>query len=272
MLFKVRLLVMGLLAVMALGMVASTAASARPGPFWWHRNAAKEGEGVKLAENAIEQGKGESKETTFSTKVGGTPLTLAGQIKVKVDIWNVPQQGQIKIQVQFDEVHPTELPNCNVTVTVPHDYYGHLMWKYRGNKKELEQGPVGGQETVQGQEWDIAILPQQTVLGNHGFEGKNVFAELKFASTNCGVFNSVKLTPEGVSGIQDQQLKLGEFAKKLTVSFPGHEIWQHYWPGTLEETEGVEAKGELTTGATASFFNGRLPLEWENQEIDVREQ
>ena len=271
MLFKVRLLVVGLLAVMAIGMVASTAAMARPGPFWWIRTNAKEGEGKKLAEQSIEQGKGSGTGATFSTTLGGTPLALEGQAQLKFDIWNVPNQGQIKIQIAFNNVQVIGMPGCTAGVQIPEDYIGHLMWKYRGIAKELSQE---GTQEENGQEWDLVVAPARSILGAHGFthQGEEpLFAKITILNNTklCGVLAGQATNVTGVSAFQDQQLKVGVFAKKATVTFPGHEIWQHYWNGSEIET----LKGELVSkvGPAAAFFNGSLGIEFGTMEVDVHE-
>jgi hypothetical protein len=270
MLFKVRLLVLSLLGVMAIGMIASTAAMAKAGPYWWVRTGGL-GEGSKLAENVIEQGTSSGLGTTFSTTISGNPLALEGQAQAKFDIWNIPAQGQVKIQIAFSNVHVIGKPNCIVPIKVPEDYIGHLMWKYQGIAKELSQ--VGTQEE-NGQEWDVAIAPARSILGAHGYthQGEEpIFAKIEIPNnvTNCGVLAGGITNVTGVSAFQDQQLKVGQFAKNTTVSFPGHKVWQHYWNGTEVET----LEGELTSkfGPAAAFFNGSLPLEFAAKEVDVHE-
>ncbi len=223
MLSKVRLLVLGLLSVMAFGAVASTAALASPGPFWWHRNNSKEGAGVKLAEGKIEQYQGGGNGAIFSSTEGGVAFTLGGETQVKGDIWNEPNQGQMKVQAKFLNVHfiaPAELKECPVKVTVPEDYVGHLMWKYRGQAKELRQDIT---QTEAGQEWDAILVPAKTVLGKEGLEGKNIFAEIKTGTSTltCHALANLTIKPKGASGFSDQALPLETFAKKATLTFPG---------------------------------------------------
>ena len=272
MLIKVRLVVLGLLSVMAFGAVASTVALASPGPFWWHRNNSKEGAGVKLAEGSTEQYKGAGETTVFKSEEGGVKFTLAGETQVKGDIWNEPNQGQIKAQVTFPKVKvtsPAELTSCKVKVTVPVDYVGHLMWKYRGNKEELSQ--EGTQES-HGQKWDVVLYPANTkfTLKEGELSEKNTFAEIKFAlESACAAFQGLTLKPKGLSGFADKALNLEEFTKKATVEFPGHEVWQHFWNGT----EVATLKGVLEQGAGhPAFFEGTLPFEFEKQEIDIHEK
>jgi hypothetical protein len=272
MLIKVRLFVLGLLSVMAFGAVASTAALANPGPFWWHRNNSKEGAGVKLAEGSIEQYKGAGEAVTFKSEEGGVSFTMAAETQIKGDIWNEPNQGQIKAQVTFQKVHfiePAELNGCKVTVTVPQDYVGHLMWKYRGNKEELSQ--EGTQES-HGQKWDVVLYPVNTrfVLNKENeLEEKNTFAEIKPALEKaCGALGGLSLKPKGVTGFADKALHLEEFAKKTTIEFPGHEVWQHFWNGK----EVATLKGAFEQGTHPDFWEGTLPIEFAKQEIDIHEK
>jgi hypothetical protein len=264
---------MGLLSVIAFGAIASTAAEAKPGPFWWVRTGGL-GEGKKLAENSIEQGTSSGTGTTFSTVIGKEPIALEGQAQVKFDIWNTPSQGQIKLQIVFSNVREIGNTGCTATVAVPEDYVGHLMWKYRGNESELSQ--EGTQES-HGQEWDVAIAPARSILGEKGFEHQGeepIFAKVLFANVAaCKVLMGTGTNVTGVSGFQDQQLKVGVFAKKATVSFPGHEIWQHYWFGPAETGKVQTLKGELVSkvGPAAAFFNGSLPFEFAKEEVDIHE-
>jgi hypothetical protein len=207
----------------------------------------------------------------LSTTIGGTPVTFEAQIQIKYNIWNTSNRGQMKLQPIFSNVHVKSQPECIPTLTVPEDYIGHLMWKYRGIAKELSQE---GTQEENGQEWDMAVVPARSILGAHGFSHQGeepLFAKIAIPNdpTWCGVLAGFVTSLFGVTGFQDQQLKVGVFGKKMTVTFPGHEIWQHYWNGMEVET----LKGELVskTGPAAFSLNGSLPLEFEKQEVDVHE-
>jgi hypothetical protein len=263
MLFKVRLLVLGLLSMMLFGAVASTSALAEPGPFWHHREVGGKGEGEKIEQKAPEGYTGIVNQSEFVGKIGGTELKLKGEAQVSGGVWNGPDQGQAKIQVKFFNVVANNIANCTAEVKVPQDYNAHLMWKYRGFPKELENK----NQILQGQEWDGLVIPQQSKLGPKGPEGKNIFAIITLGS-KCGVISGLKGNVEGFTGFNAPQVPLESFSKEPILVFPGGILEQHFWNGQ----EFVPIRLELTFNNELAKFFSQGPIKFQKQEVGVFEK
>jgi hypothetical protein len=262
MLFKVRLLVLGLLSVMVFGAFASTAL-AGPGPYWHHRAEGGKGEGEKIEQKEPESYSGSVTQSEFIGKIGGNELKLKGEAQVSGGVWNAPDQGQAKIQVKFFNVVANGIAGCTAEVKVPQDYNVHLMWKYRGNAKELENKP----QVEQGQEWDGLVLPQQSKLSPKGPEGKNIFAIIKMGS-KCGVLSGLGGNVEGFTGFSAPQLPVGSFSKAPILVFPGGILEQHFWNG--QRFEPIIA--ELTFNNELAKFFSQGPVKFQKQEVGVFEK
>lgn len=263
MLFKVRLLVLGLLSVMVVGAVASTSALAEPGPFWHHSVPGSGKDDGKIEQKEPEQYTGIVTQSEFVGKIGGTELKLKGEAQESGGVWNAPDQGQAKIQVKFFNVVANNIAGCTAEVKVPQDYLVHLMWKYRGLPKELENRP----QKEQGQEWDGLVLPQQSKLSPKGPEGKNIFAVITLGS-KCGVISSLKGNVEGFTGFSAPQLPLEKFSKEPTLVFPGGILEQHFWNGQRFEP----IKLELSFNNELAKFFATGPIKFAKQEVAVFEK
>lgn len=262
MLLKVRLLVLGLLSVMAFGAVASTAL-AEPGPFWHHRAEGGKGEGEKISKQEPEKFSGKSSLTEFISKVGGEEFRLIGEVESEGEIWNEANQGQGKAKLVFLNVKDPAKPSCVVAVTVTEPVAIHLMWKYAGNPKELTENPQLQQK------WDGFVIPIKTELSAKGVSGNNSFANVAFSGGEkaCGLLNAIKHDAVGSVAFAGYQ-KLEEFSKEAQIVFPSQNLWQHFW------WEGAfhEIKSELLFGTEPAKFAGNLNLKFAKQEVAVFEK
>lgn len=142
--FRFKVLLLSLLAVMAVGSVASTVASAAlEGPWWRHPEGGKQ---VKWKLNEEHEVKSIN-EGGFQLKsiIAGSPATIqCNSAKDKGNIWNGLHQGEDNTEVTWGEC--SLLEPCKVTgVTVGETKaFTELMWKYRGEAKELTE--VGQQK------------------------------------------------------------------------------------------------------------------------------
>jgi hypothetical protein len=142
--FKIKVLLLGLLAVFAVSSMASTTASALLQGPWWLKQI--EGKQVKIEQKEELQIK--------SSKIGTAPFKivspLGGGTEIKCEkvenkgwIWNGVKQGQDKEELKFTECTDVYV-NCPFVRTATlgqAKVVSELMWKYRGIPGELtEQG------------------------------------------------------------------------------------------------------------------------------------
>ncbi len=255
---RVKLLLMGLIAVMAVGSVASATASAEAGPFWHHRFSVSEEEGKKFNQSEQEKYYGQGK-TILSTIILGTPVTLAGELQIKGTLWNEANQGQLKMQAEFHNV--IWVGHCQVKVVVPEDYQGHLMWKWNGEAKQLENTKAAQEE----QHWDGIILPAKTTLTGTGLSGKNSFATITFGPL-CKGLENIHGEATGAAAFT-AETKPGEFKKAFTFISPGVPVVQHFWNGSAF----TGLKENLLFGTNEAKFLAYIPTE-ASQEVAVFEK
>src|ERR1700730_18812789 len=94
---RITAIVLGLLTLLIVGMFAASAAYGEAGPFWHHRNNAKEGAGSKIEEKSPENFSGEGGEQTFNPEIAGTKLELTSKsVQAKGILYNNNLQGQMK--------------------------------------------------------------------------------------------------------------------------------------------------------------------------------
>src|ERR1700730_5540976 len=119
---RIRVLVLGLLAVMLAGAIMTAPASAGEGPYWHHRPIGGKGEGEKIPAEHPEQASGEGGKQTLlgeieEAKGVKTPIEItATRTQVKADFSNGIHQGQIKLIIGYQEpklVKPA-LSGCTV--------------------------------------------------------------------------------------------------------------------------------------------------------------
>ncbi len=255
---RVKLLLMGLFAVMAVGSVASATASAEAGPFWHHRFSASEEEGKKFNQSEQEKYYGQGK-ILLSSTILGTSIVLAGELQIKGTLWNEANQGQLKMQAEFHNV--IWVGHCQVKVVVPEDYQGHLMWKWNGEAKQLENTKAAQEE----QHWDGIIIPGKTTLTATGLSGKNTFGTVTFGPLCKGLENIHGELTGALSFTAET--KLGEFRKELTLIIPGVVTLQHFWNGSTF----VGLKEDLEFGTNEDKLLGYIPMKT-SQEVAVFEK
>ncbi len=228
---KVRLILAGLVALLALSSILPAASLAGGGPFWRQRKAAAEGNGVKISEQSPVKFQAKSGRSILSGTVGTTATKIeCAEDRAGGILYNNSLQGQGKIIVSFFGC-TTELPKCKVVEPIVFKANLHLVWKWQGLAKELE----GQKQTEAGQVPDLLFYTGEIAQGTTTLEEKEfVKIELKKNTEgSCleeGVpleakgYESATLTPEGVE----------HWTTKTSIGFtPGpHE--QHFWNGTTQ--------------------------------------
>ncbi len=150
---RIKVLIVSLLALCAVGSVAAATASAElQGPWWRHPEAKGSQKQVKWPEN--------EEQAIKATNAGLGNFKLRGKLigeKVLIEcttvtgkgwLWNGLHQGE-------NEGEPVNFTGCTaasvligkcVAEVEPVHAYSELMWKYRGESKELKE--AGGQQKI----------------------------------------------------------------------------------------------------------------------------
>jgi hypothetical protein len=245
MLNRTRLVLAGLVALLALSSVMAAPVSAFPGPFWRQRPAGTSGNGVKITQSAQEkfQSKG-GKSILRAPSVGITVTCLESQDKGT--IWNNKLQGQGKLQIAFHRCTQTgNGTNCTVAEPINLSTFFHLAWKWDGSAKQLEQG---NQESL-GQKWDVLFTPSEIAEGAEKLSTEEEFVTINFAGT-CTAASSKVL---GFESAQPYPTQIGTWTSTVVFVFTPGKHLQHFWNGAKQV--GVET-GLKAFGLVESTFEG----------------
>jgi hypothetical protein len=286
---RTKAVMLGLLAVMLVGSIMATTASAEAGPFWYHRpvGEVKNEIGTKLAPGTAEQFTGSGGEQKLLSHVKSEGKEEAIEInspstEVKGDITNGEHQGQIKLEIAYKEPKLVGFASCVVTIGTNNTVVvkGHLAWKWNGEKSQLEEQPQEHQTP------DIVFTPvepqeQKPFVEVLDLRKVGVFTTLSFKplSKACGPFSTLNKVEVQGSEVGIPNRKLNEFSKTLAVrtiaegTIPkavgeGEGFLQHIWNGTrfLGLIVGLEF------GGLSADLIGQTETEAAQQEIAVREK
>jgi hypothetical protein len=263
---RVRAVMVGFLALLAVGSFGASAAEGLAGPFWHHRAVGGKGEGEKVEQAQFEQFQGEGGEQKLKSKAGGTNFTLAAHsVQAKGIVYNTSLQGQIKVLLKYHELkitEPTSLEKCEATIGTNNEVTaeGHLAWKWNGEKKQLEEEPK-----KDNQKPDIIFTPKP-IEENATKLPEGEFTKITFAKATCGVLAG-SFPVKGSVSVTTLPANLEEWSTKLVTTFPG---WpkQHFWNG--KEFVGVEPS--LTFGTEPSVLTGTISTVADVQELAVFEK
>ena len=263
---RTRAVMLGLLAVMLAGSVMAATASAGPGPFWYHRPVGAKEPQLKVSANAPENFRGTGGEQTLVGTFGTESVEVRSKsVQVKGAISNGPFQGQIKLEIiylQPEVVKPAAKP-CNVVVGASNivAVKGHLMWKYNGVVKQLEE------QKQEEQTPEIVFTPTELQQGATGLP-KGEFTSLTFKGAGCGVLTGGARQISGSEVGFPSPSHVEEWSQKLSVrTVPGKELLQHFWNGA----KNVEAKVGLEFTSNPASLIGQTEVTAEQQEIAVKE-
>jgi hypothetical protein len=263
---RIRVAMLGLLAVMLAGSIMASTASATAGPFWHHRAVGGEGEGAKIEPAGAESFKGEGGEQILAGKLSTEPVEIVSKsVQVKGAIFNNALQGQIKLELIYNQptlVKPA-LKECTVVVGEKNIVVvkGHLMWKWNGEKKQLEE------PTQEAQKPDLAFTPAEIAEGATTLP-TGVFTTITLKGSGCGVLaGTFKVEGSDVGLPSPSNVK--EWSTKLSVrTIPGENLLQHFWNGK----EFIGAKVGLIFGGNTSSLIGQTKTTANQQEIAVFEK
>jgi hypothetical protein len=256
--YKVRLVLGGLIALLAVSSIISVSASAGPGPFWLQKKVNDCcSAGWKITAQSPEKFQGKSGRSILKAKVNGVPFLeiICNKGRSGGIIYNNGLQGQMKISVSFTECVVVSLKGCTVAEPIQFNANGHLMWKWNGTTAQLNERPQEKQVP------DLLFYGGEIQQGTKALEEGKELVGLKISGEACAVketfvvkgFESADATPWTMQ-FKNQIGPQTEFAERLFIGFtPGpHE--QHFW------------NGEEQIGLVTSFHLGVEPFSLTNQD------
>ncbi len=263
---RLRLGVLGLLAVLLVGSYGATAASANPGPFCWAKLQKEEGKGTKITEAAPKAFQGEGGKQELEGE--GNKITAASE-QLKGIIYNNADQCQAKIDITYHELKLNGKPESECVVTVGENntvrIFGHQAWKYQGIPKELTEQP----QEVQRPDWiflhselntqkELKELPNET------------FTKLTFkGAKGCGLLNGLSIPVAGSAGAISEPSTLGQFNAEETITLNGGALWQHIWVGGNKPEGYLAVKTGLTFNGKAATLVGVAKVKPEEKEVEI---
>jgi hypothetical protein len=257
-------LLSGLALLIIAGSLMATTAMAGPGPFAYHRPIGSKGNGVKITEQSPEAFQGEGGEQKAASRISNMTVEgVAKSVQIKGIIYNNNLQGQLKMNLKFNEVTLSQpkLPGCEVKIgkndmaTV----VGHLAWKWNKTKAQLEeqsqasQGATGiglGSELKEG----ATELP------------KSEFSKITFSGAACGVLVGT-FTASGSETIKTKPEHLGEWSKSLAITLAEGKEPVHFWNGSSF----IGGETGLMLGSEPATVVGESKAEVAQQEVTVLE-
>jgi hypothetical protein len=260
--FKLRVGLLGLLAIVLLGAFSAAPALAEGGPYCWHRGLGeKEVKGSKITGQEPEEIAGRG--GVQSLEGLGLVMELE-QVQVKGIIYNNPDQCQAKISLIYSGLKIPGNPNCEAKLNGNNvvKMYGHQAWKWDGTKKQLEEK----KQELQHRDW--IFLPVELQQGAKGLPTGTPFATLTITSKaglKCNplfVMNQTKIagsiTTAGFINPQTlkEDQKLGTFGRVEELRTIGGEGAQHFWNGT----QFIGVQTGLTFGEQASKYAGTFEV------------
>jgi hypothetical protein len=237
---KLRVGLLGLLAIVLLGALSAAPALAVGGPYCWHRGIGEtESKGLKITGQEPEEIAGRGGVQRLEGKIGGAEVTIESeQVQVKGILYNNPDQCQAKVSLSYSEPKVAGAPNCEVKINGNNvvKLYGHQAWKWDGTQKQLEEKP----QTLQHRDW--IFLPVELQQGATGLPTGTPFTTITITSkpkVMCLLTtNQMKVEGSATAAgfINPQKIKedqkLGTFGTVEEIRTTGGEGAQHFWNGS----------------------------------------
>jgi hypothetical protein len=275
---RIRVVVLGLLAVMLVGSAMASTASAEAGPFFHHRPVGGKGEGEKIESKAPENFSGVQGEQTLFGEIAAIKVAIAApSATVSGALFNSLNQGQFKITITYKEsklVKPV-LKECTSTIGTNNVLVlkGHMEWKWNGTPAQLAAEPQAKEQVP---EFVVAsVEPLQK--GTSDFRKNGAFTTITLKGTGCGVLAG-NFNIEG-SEVGFLNRKIEEWSKTLAFrttedetinkeAGEGEGFLQHDWNGSA--FQGIIAG--LKFGGSPADLIGQTEIESTQQEIAIFEK
>jgi hypothetical protein len=263
---RTRAIILGLLALMAVGSFTATAA-AEPGPFWHQREKGEKGEGKKIEENPGLNVNGEGGPATLTGEpVKGTPVEIQAKITVvHIQIYNNPDQGQFKFRITYfdPQLLKPALKPCEVKVGKNNEVNveGHLVWKWDGTEKQLLENPQANQKV------DGIAVPLTTKIEGVKEIPKETFTTITLSGSGCGVLAGT-FNVSNTEAVEFAPDTLGVFETQLTASSHFGTFKQHFY----NQKEQIGTTTGLLFGGQPANLSQEDKVEPEKGEVAVFEK
>jgi hypothetical protein len=202
--YRMKIMLVGLLAMLALGAVASATASAAlpQGPWFYHREGTGQAKWGQNKEQPIES-KNQGSFTLRGKVLGISVVIKCETVENTGFIWNGQHQGQDEAEVKFTKCFIVN-PCAGTEVTVSSTkVYTELQWKYGGKQEELKE--VGQQKI-----YDVFAPTTEPTQKELGEKGKGEFApRARFVTieipVGCAVAGKFEVEAAGSLAIFEDQ-------------------------------------------------------------------
>jgi len=228
---KLRVGLLGLLAMLLLGSYAAAPAFAEGGPYCHHRAIRGEGEGELIKAQTPEQIFGEGTEQKLKGTLARAPIAIESTAaQVKGIIYNNEDQCQVKVEIHYQPLSivgqtatcNAELPNNN-TVKL----FGHQVWKWNGTTEQLRENP----QRRQVRDW--LFLPRELQQGATSLPPSQTFTVINITSVmgrTCLIASRQnEVTGSATAQAVPYQLGVGNVTEEQRTE--GSEGKQHFWNG-----------------------------------------
>jgi hypothetical protein len=265
--FRMKIMLAGLLAMLALGSVASATASAElNGPWWRHPEGGKQ---VLYPEDKPQEIISENQSPfQLKSRIAGLVANIqCNKVTNKGFIWNSLHQGADKALVEFTEC---EMKSPCVTKEVkvePVEVYTELMWKYGGKSTELKEA---GQQKIYDAFAPIAEPKEVEPKGKGEF--RSLFTNIKVGNTGClGVYPVEAAGTKTTFRDQNQETHpiiwgtAAEVAPQNKDAKQGELIWKDPNVTILHHQE-VPIEAKLLLGKEPAGLQGQIKVERTNGE------
>ena len=250
MLNRTRLVLAGLVVLLALSSVMAAPVSAFPGPFWRQRQVGESGNGIKISAQSPEKFLSQGGTAKLSTSALGVTINCA-EGKNQGHIWNNTLAGQAKLKIEFSKckAEGANSAGCVVGEPIVFEVQFHLMWKWDGSLKQLKQG----KQKSLGQKPDGFVYHFE--LG----EQEKPKSEAEFVAIKLSGCTFTALNGENkATGFESAEIKPEPeiFTKEAIFSFTPGKHLQHFWDG--KEQVGLETEVSLAGFPSTFEFEDKI--------------
>jgi hypothetical protein len=252
---KLRVGLLGLLAMLLVGSLAPAAALAEGGPFCHHsQNGVTDNGQIKA--RMPEQIAGSGGEQRFEAKLGGTAFTfVASGVQIKGIIYNNEDQCQAKLEVQYQPIKfEPEIAHCKLSF--PHNnvvkIFAHAAWKWLGTEAEQKENPIR-----QGRGW--MMLPAELQQKAKELPKAETFTVINIEKDGTGecLLASKQNRVAGSIFAETAPASLGEFREEERLTLLSNGTLQQFWNGQYPL---VGAESGLTIAGAAAKFTGSFTI------------
>jgi hypothetical protein len=265
---RVRVILLGFLALLAATSFDTSTAYGAAGPFWHHRAKGGEGAGEKIEEKAPEEFTGEGSSPIFIGEIASTKIEItAKSVQAKGIIYNNAEQGQGKLLQKYHglRLEKPVLNGCEVRLGTNNELKitGHLAWKWDGTEKQLKNQMS---QKKLGQAPSGVALADEISAGTTELPNGTI-TTITLIGSGCGVLAGT-FEIRGSITAEAKPHNLEEWSTHATVIFGLGDREIHFWNGK----EFIGTSLGLTFGGNPASYKGLAEGFAAKQEVAVFEK